>query len=140
MARKFVDDISVNTIVGPGAFVSGGISAPGFLKIDGDVNGDIVSKGRVVVSETARINGNIRAAAVVIGGIVKGDIIAPEGVYLHSSAIVFGAVITKFLKVEENVLLSGFCYARSDRQGFEDAEKDYKNRQVFLNSTVSGFK
>jgi len=37
----FIDDISINTIIGPGTFVNGSLSVPGFLRVDGDINGDI---------------------------------------------------------------------------------------------------
>lgn len=132
-AKTFIDDISVNTIIGPGTYVNGGISTPGFLKIDGDVNGDLVSKGRIVVSENARVCGNVRATAVVVGGIIKGDVIASESIDITSSGMVIGDIITRRLKVAENVLIHGFCYARNDKVGFEDAEKFYKNRQALEN-------
>ena len=79
MAKKnFIDDISVNTIVGPGALISGNITVSGFLRIDGDIDGNIQTMGRVIIGEEARIRGNIRAASVSVGGIVQGDIIAPD--------------------------------------------------------------
>ena len=138
MAKKnFIDDISVNTIVGPGALISGNVTVSGFLRIDGDIDGNIQTKGRVIIGEEARIRGNIRAASVSVGGIVQGDIIAPDYVVVLSSGMVIGSVLTKKLRVDDNVILHGFCSAIGDQNSFEEAEKKYSNRQALHSSTFS---
>ena len=60
---------------------------------------------------------------------VKGDVIAPENVEILSTGLVLGAILTKKIKIEEDVLFHGFCFAVNDQTEFEKAEKDYKNRQ-----------
>ena len=138
MAKKnFTDDISVNTIVGPGALVSGNVTVSGFLRIDGGIDGNVQTQGRVVIGEEARIRGNIRAASVSVGGIVQGDIIAPDYVVILSSGMVIGSVLTKKLRVDDDVILHGFCSATGDQTGFEEAEKKYSNRQALHSSTFS---
>ena len=92
--KRYIDDIAVNTIVGEGSFVAGNVNSVGFTKIDGDVKGNIVSKGRVTISQNARVKGNVRGTAVIVGGIVNGDIIAPESVHLSSTAVVLGTIVT----------------------------------------------
>lgn len=134
--KQFVDDITVNTIVGEGSFISGNINSVGFTKIDGDVKGNIASKGRVVISQNARVQGNVRGTSVVVGGVINGDIIAPMGVQLSASAVVLGAIVTRHLIMEDGVLFSGFCYAVDNAQGFEEAENTYKNKRVVA-STAS---
>ena len=128
--KRYIDDIAVNTIVGEGSFVAGNVNSVGFTKIDGDVKGNIVSKGRVTISQNARVKGNVRGTAVIVGGRVNGDIIAPESVHLSSTAVVLGTIVTKHLIMEEGVLFSGFCYAVNNAAGFEDAESSYKNKRV----------
>ena len=91
----FIDDISINTIIGPGTFVNGGLSVSGFLRIDGDINGDINTPGRVIIAENARVRGNIHAKSITIGGMVQGDVIAPESVVVLSTGLVLGSVLTK---------------------------------------------
>ncbi len=134
---NFIDDISVNTIVGPGSFVDGSLSVPGFLRIDGDVNGNISTPGRVIIAEDARIRGNIHASSVSVGGMVQGDIIAPEEVVVLSSGLVLGEVLTKKIRLDENVFLHGFCFAVDNQAEFERAEKEYKNRQGLAASSLS---
>ena len=138
MAKKnFIDDISVNTIVGPGALITGNVTVSGFLRIDGDIAGNIQTQGRVIIGEEARIRGNIHAASVSVGGIVQGDIIAPDYVIILSSGMVIGSILTKKLRVDDDVILHGFCSATGEQSGFEEAEKKYHNRQGLHSSTVS---
>ncbi|MBQ7611698.1 MAG: polymer-forming cytoskeletal protein [Spirochaetaceae bacterium] len=136
MAKQYIDDIAVNTIVGQGSSVNGHINSAGFTKIDGDVAGNITSKGRIVVSQQARVKGNLRAKSVIVGGIIYGDIIAVDSVTLSTNAVVLGAIVTRHLYMEDNVLFSGFCYAVNDLAGFEDAERSYKNRRAMETATA----
>lgn len=92
---NFIDDISINTIIGQGSFIKGSLSVPGFLRIDGDIDGNIDTPGRIIIAETARIRGNIHARSVTIGGMVQGDVVAPEGVVILSSGLVLGSILTK---------------------------------------------
>ena len=138
MAKKnFIDDISVNTIVGSGSLISGNVTVSGLLRIDGDIDGNIQTMGRVIIGEEARIRGNIRAASVSVGGIVQGDIIAPDYVVILSSGMVIGSVLTKKLRVDDDVILHGFCSATGDQNSFDEAEKKYHNRQALHSSTFS---
>ena len=138
MAKKnFIDDISINTIIGPRAMITGNVTVSGFLRIDGDIDGNVQTQGRVIIGEEARIRGNIRAASVSVGGVVQGDIIAPDYVVILSSGMVVGSVLTKKLRVDDDVILHGFCSAAGDQNNFEEAEKKYSNRQALHSSTFS---
>lgn len=132
----FIDDISINTIIGPGTFVNGGLSVSGFLRIDGDINGDINTPGRVIIAENARVRGNIHAKSITIGGMVQGDVIAPESVVVLSTGLVLGSVLTKKIRLDDDVFLHGYCFAVDNQAEFEKAEKEYKNRQGLAASAL----
>ena len=40
MALRF-DDISINTLIGNGSFVQGDLKVNGFIRIDGDIDGNL---------------------------------------------------------------------------------------------------
>ena len=98
------DDISINTLVGGGSFIQGNLHANGFIRIDGDIDGDIDTDGAVIISEKAKIRGNLTAKSAIVGGIVLGDISAKEGVKLLSSSAVVGNIITKKVQMEDDVI------------------------------------
>ncbi|MEL3912012.1 bactofilin family protein [Treponema pedis] len=132
----FVDDVSVNTIIGPGSFINGSLRVPGFLRIDGDIDGDIDTPGRVIIAEHARVRGNIHASSISIGGMVQGDVIAPNGVVILSTGLVLGSILTKKIRVDEDVFLHGFCFAVNNQAEFDRVEKEYKNKQGLAASAL----
>ncbi len=123
----FSDDISINTLIGVGASFTGNIRVAGFVRVDGDIDGNLETSGRIIVGEKARIRGNITATAAVIGGIVEGDIVAPDGVKILSSSIVIGDVMTRHLEVEEDSLVQGQYVALSDEDEYNEAVVHWQN-------------
>ena len=46
-----IDDISINTIIGHGSAISGDIKVNGFVRIDGDIDGNLETDGNVIIGE-----------------------------------------------------------------------------------------
>ena len=122
------DDISINTIIGAGSAVSGDVHANGFIRVDGDIDGNLESSGNVIVGNKARINGNVSALSTVIGGIIIGNVYAPDGIKLLSSSAVIGDITTRNLEIEENVIFHGHCIALRNEEEFNDAAKLYSEK------------
>lgn len=101
------DDAIINTIVGKGAFLRGDIELEGYLRVDGSMAGSIRTKGKVFVSEEGRCECSIRARAVVVGGIVKGDIRADENVTILRDGVVIGDIYAPLLNAEGDVTING---------------------------------
>lgn len=124
----FLDDVSMNTVLGPGSMFRGDMKINGLTRIDGDLDGNIETAGRIIIGETARIRGNISAKAVtVIGGIIQGNISAPENVTLLSSAVVLGDIQTKHFKADDDVFLNGHCIALSQDEAYAHAVEVHEN-------------
>jgi len=132
------EDISINTIVGSGSFIRGELKISGFIRIDGDIEGNLETPGRVIVGENARIRGDVLSHAVTIGGVVQGDVVAPEGVTILSTGMVLGNVLTKRLQVEDSVVLNGRCFAVNDQERFDAALSEYNNRRALGASSLAG--
>ena len=75
-----IDDISINTIIGKGSEIKGNVKVNGFVRIDGDIDGNLETDGNVIVGENARIRGNITAKSIILGGIILGNIFATDSV------------------------------------------------------------
>ncbi len=126
-----IDDISINTLIGNGSFIKGDMHINGFVRIDGDIDGDIETDGAVIISEKARIKGNVTAKSAIIGGIVLGDISAKENVKLLSSSAVIGNILSKKVQMEENVIFNGHCISIADEQRFaEESEKFLQAKSI----------
>ncbi|MBP5567647.1 MAG: polymer-forming cytoskeletal protein [Treponema sp.] len=122
MALVF-DDISFNTLIGNGSSISGDVHINGCVRIDGDVDGNIETDGNINIGENARIRGNITAKAVIVGGIVLGNIYADKEVTLLSDSAVMGDVVSHKVQIEDTAKFHGHCISIRDEEKYT-AEKD----------------
>lgn len=130
------DDFSINTLVGADAFISGDLKINGFIRVDGDIDGNLETTGNVIIGEKARVRGNVTAASAVIGGVVEGDIVAPDGIKLFASASVLGDVITKKLQVASECLIQGQCLSVRDEEQFSLALENWQNEKAIRQKSI----
>lgn len=130
------DDISINTLIGIGSFIKGNLRINGFIRIDGDIDGDIDTDGAVIISERAKIRGNLTAKSAIVGGIILGDISVAEGVKLLSSSAVIGNIIAKKVQMEEDVIFQGHCISIADEERFEESKKYFLQQKAIRDKAV----
>jgi cytoskeletal protein CcmA (bactofilin family) len=99
------------TFLGQGAKFHGNITFEGSIRIDASLEGEIRTKGSVVVGEHAVIHGDVIADIVISGGKITGNVTASKKVYLLATAVINGAVKTPVLSVDEGVRFMGNCEA-----------------------------
>lgn len=130
MALK-LDDISINTIIGSGSAISGDIRVNGFVRVDGDIDGNLETDGNIIIGENARIRGNITGKAVTVGGIVLGHIFADESVKLLTDAAVMGDIVSHKVQIEDTAKFHGRCISIKDDERYQ-SEKD----KYFLSKSI----
>lgn len=133
------DDISNNTLISTGSSVHGDIKAVGFLRVDGDVDGNLETAGNLIVTDKARIRGNVSARSSVIGGIVLGNITSPEGVNLLATSAVIGDIATKRLQIADGVVFHGHCIALSAQEKYNAAYTQYEDKKMIQERAISSF-
>ena len=124
------DDISNNTLISSGAFVHGDVKAGGFVRVEGDVDGNLETTGNVIITDKARVRGNVTARSSVIGGIVQGNVVSPEGVNLLSTAAVLGDIATKHLQIADGVVFHGHCIALKNQDKYNAAFTQYEDKKM----------
>ena len=95
------------TIISSGVKIEGKVTSSGNIRIEGEIQGDILSQNSVVVGEKGRVNGQINAGSITIGGNVSGTINAKEKLLLGPKGNLNGDIFTKILVVEEGAKFSG---------------------------------
>jgi cytoskeletal protein CcmA (bactofilin family) len=95
-----------------GSKIVGKIFADSDFRIDGEVVGDIVCKGKVVIGQKGFLKGTIQCISAEVVGTVEGNIIVTEVLSLRSTAFITGDVKTKVLMVEPNAIFNGTCSMR----------------------------
>jgi len=81
----------------------------GTIRIDGRVEGEVITQGTLIIGESAEIHAEISAGTVISSGKVIGNITATEKTQLLPTAVLEGSVKTPVLIVEEGVTFNGQC-------------------------------
>ncbi len=95
--------------LGKGTEFKGVITYHGTIRIDGRVEGEIITEGTLVVGESAVINAEISAGTLISGGKIMGNITALEKIHLLPPAVLDGSVKTPTLIIEQGVRFNGNC-------------------------------
>ncbi|MGQ0523592.1 MAG: bactofilin family protein [Betaproteobacteria bacterium] len=101
----------IDCLIGAGTVIEGNISFSGGLRIDGQVRGNVIASpdkpGTLVLSEQARVDGEIHVSHAVINGTVVGPIHVLEYAELQGKANVTGDVHYQALEMQLGAVVQG---------------------------------
>jgi cytoskeletal protein CcmA (bactofilin family) len=100
------------TLISQGTELSGDISFSGTLEILGTVKGNIVSvqtDARVRVLNGGSVEGDIKAAIIVVNGSIKGNIYALDRLCLEPNCTVSGNIHYSNMEMRTGAQLIGSC-------------------------------
>lgn len=95
------------SIIGSGMRVLGDITADGVVKIEGTVVGIVRAGRQVLVAKGGEVEGDIITREAIIGGEVRGTIVADERVEIQASSVVHGDITTQRLVLQEGGEING---------------------------------
>ncbi|MCP4653031.1 MAG: helix-turn-helix domain-containing protein [Candidatus Omnitrophica bacterium] len=95
-------------------------SDPVNLRISGKFDGDLTTKGNLIIGKNATVTADIIGENIAIAGIVKGDIKASRLVELGSTAEVVGNIETPRLAVDKGAVLNGNCRMAQVKMSIEE--------------------
>lgn len=87
--------------------IKGVIKSAGSVRMDGKLDGDLVSQGDSILGKTATMKGNISGSNVVIEGTINGTIVAKDKIEMKAAARITGDIKAKRLAVEDGVTFIG---------------------------------
>ncbi|MCC6379048.1 MAG: polymer-forming cytoskeletal protein [Burkholderiales bacterium] len=101
----------IDCLIGAGTSVRGDIVFTGGLRVDGRVEGNVATvdgqAGTLVISEQARIDGEIRVSHIVVNGTVNGPVTASDYLELQPKARLTGDVSYKTLEMHVGAVIQG---------------------------------
>ncbi len=101
----------IDSLIGAGTTVEGNLNFTGGLRIDGQINGNVVAApgkpSTLVLSEHARVNGEISVTHLVINGTISGPVSASEYLELQGKAKVCGDVHYNTLEIQLGAIVEG---------------------------------
>nr|WP_319400248.1 polymer-forming cytoskeletal protein [uncultured Carboxylicivirga sp.] len=114
MAKNFEPENKLPNMIGPGTKIKGDLETNGDIKIDGTVEGNIVSKGRVLIGQNGVVKGDVKCTNCDIYGHFDGKILITELLSLKSSSKLTGDVKTGKLSIEPGAIFTGTCDMAGD--------------------------
>jgi cytoskeletal protein CcmA (bactofilin family) len=118
-----------------GTTVKGDVTTDGDFRLDGRIEGTISCGGKIVIGQTAQVEGDIISVNAEILGSVVGSITTSEVLVLKPTAVIKGIITTQALVVEPSAKFSGTCNMQ-----LNEADMDLHNVELLPPpaSTLSG--
>ena len=104
-----MDTSSQQNVIAQGTKIVGDIESKGPFRIDGTIQGNIKTDGKVVVGKSGNIKGTLQAVNVDIEGQFSGKLILNGTLSLKSSARIEGEVQVNKLAVEPGASFNATC-------------------------------
>ncbi len=95
------------SIIGTGMRVVGDITADGVVKIEGSVIGTVRAARQVLVAKGGVIEGDLITREAIIGGEVRGSVLAEERIEIQATSVVHGDIASRRLFVQEGGEING---------------------------------
>jgi cytoskeletal protein CcmA (bactofilin family) len=101
----------IDSLIGVGTRIEGNVRFAGGLRIDGEVVGNVMADpgkpSTLVLSEHARVNGEVTVTHLVVNGEISGPVNVGEYLELQSKAKVTGDVHYKTLEIQLGAIVEG---------------------------------
>jgi cytoskeletal protein CcmA (bactofilin family) len=102
---------TIDSLIGISTKIEGNVNFKGGLRIDGHVKGNVVADtdedSMLVISEHAKVEGEVRVAHLVVNGEIVGTVHSTELLELQPRARITGDVYYKALEMHGGALVSG---------------------------------
>jgi cytoskeletal protein CcmA (bactofilin family) len=106
----FKKQLPIRSLVGEGTVVQGELRFADGLRIDGEVNGNVIATSEtsiLVISEKARVSGRVKGGHVIINGTVAGPVESDELLELQPKARIRGDVKYESLEMHQGATIDG---------------------------------
>ena len=110
MKKKAQADQHISTLLGLGTTIEGTLAFKDTVRLDGAVNGKILSEtGTVIIGEQAVVEAQIQVGTAIIKGTVNGHIQASERIDVYPPAKITGDIQAPVVSIETGVFFNGNC-------------------------------
>jgi cytoskeletal protein CcmA (bactofilin family) len=109
--KKKITAGSIDSLIGLGTTITGDIRFKGGLRIDGHIIGNVIADGdgesMLVLSENAKVQGEVKAHHVVVNGTIEGPVSVDELIELQPKAKVSGNIRYNALEMHHGAVVEG---------------------------------
>jgi cytoskeletal protein CcmA (bactofilin family) len=107
--KNYETESKLPNMIGPGTKIIGNIETNGDIRIDGNIEGNINSKGKVVIGNNGFVKGEVTCSNAELSGTLNGKINVGELLTLKDSSKINGDIKTTKLSIEPGAIFTGAC-------------------------------
>lgn len=130
MARSIDNNMerAINRIV-EGTRFKGEITCESNIRIDGAFEGDLETKGRLVIGPQGSVEGTVRCQNLEVEGRLQGKVVVEELLSLKSSAVAEGEIHYGQLGIEPGAKLSGTLHMGNKVKDLKRSEQSERTQE-----------
>ena len=124
---KSEPQVNINSVsrISSGTYINGEMKSSSDIRVDGGFEGKLYTDGKVVVGETAEVNGDVVCTNIDIWGKVGGNLIIKDTTSLKAGCAVNGNLKVSKLIVELDSVFNGTCKMITVEE-YETMAKEYR--------------
>lgn len=100
---------TVYSVIAVGTRIEGSIETDNDIRLDGQLKGDMICHGKLVMGTSAYLKGTIRCVNAEVLGKADADLDIKEMLTLRSQAVISGHIKTSTLMIEPGAVFNGTC-------------------------------
>lgn len=97
------------TLISQGTILQGDVKSDNDLRIDGTIQGNVISSAKIVIGPTGLVEGNIDGKQADVTGKVVGNISVRDTLQLRGQCNVQGNIQAATLQVDPTAVFNGQC-------------------------------
>ena len=130
MAKYNETDSTTINLISLGTDITGDIKSNGDIRIDGSLTGNLNTKGKVVIGQTGKVNGEVICKNSEVSGMIEGKITVGQLLNLKASSKIHGDITTSKLSIEPGAVFSGNCkMSDNDNNGGASTTKEKESEK-----------
>ena len=113
-------------VIAKNTVIVGDIKSDGDFRIDGTLEGSLITNGRVIIGAEGFIKGNIEASNADIEGKISGKVLISKTLTIKATSLITGDVIVGKLSVEPGATFNATCSMKGAVKELNQANEQQK--------------
>jgi cytoskeletal protein CcmA (bactofilin family) len=119
----------ITAFLGKGTEFKGVLSFEGTIRVDGRVEGEVLSKDTLIAGDEAHLQGEISVGTIISSGKIVGNVIASQKAHILAPGVIEGNIKTPKLIIEEGVTFDGKCEMAGQKKATDQKVVSLTERQ-----------
>ncbi|WOC41140.1 polymer-forming cytoskeletal protein [Polaribacter sp. HL-MS24] len=113
-------------VIAKNTVIVGDIKSDGDFRIDGTLEGSLITNGRVIIGVEGFVKGNIEASNADIEGKISGKVLISKTLTIKATSLITGDVIVGKLSVELGATFNATCSMKGAVKELNQANEQQK--------------